>query len=160
MAMNETALEQYAAWQQSLPVRSFPSAQLCKLMYIVDEKGCTWYELVNEVLARAKTDSAFLASAKETALKMLNAQMTDVHLTVAATDALWPEDPLACVLVVEILKATIKKESEDFLLSTTPQQMEQIERTFMEHGWDWDTYCARLHKLFLDPSLRRQASGS
>jgi hypothetical protein len=153
--MNQLALEQYSAWQQSLPVRSFPSDQLRRLLCIVDKRGCTWYDLLNEVLALAKADSAFLASAKETALKMINAQMTDTQLAVAATDALWPDDALTCVLVVEILKATNQKEADDLLERTTPEQMERIDKTCKEHGWDWENYCARRLKLFNDATFRR-----
>jgi hypothetical protein len=68
----------------------------------------------------------------------------------------WLGDPLACVLVVEILKA----ERNQFLLCATKEQMDQMERTCKKYGMDWETYISRLHKLALDPSLRRQASGS
>jgi hypothetical protein len=153
--MNETALAQSAAWQMSLPLRSFPSDQLRKLFYIVGEKGCTWEELIQEQRARGETDSAFLASAKAAAQAIVAAQ-----LKASDTDALLPEDPLMCLLVVEILKA----ERDDFLLSATKEQMDQMERTCKKYGMKWETYISMLHKLALDPSmnplLRRQSSDS
>ena len=83
------------------------------------------------------------------------------QLAASDTDALLPEDPLTCLLVVEILKA----ERDDFLLcATTEEQMDQMERPCMKYGMEWETYASMLHKLALDPSmnpsLRRQASGS
>jgi hypothetical protein len=90
-----------------------------------------------------------LGSAKSAAQAILIAQ-----LTASDTDALLPEDPLTCLLVVEILKA----ERDDFLLSATKEQMDQMERTCKKYGMEWETYIAILHKLALDPSLRRPKS--
>ena|ERR1700730_17935774 len=142
MAISETTYGQVNAWLQSLPVRPFPWPQLRDLGLIQDERGITWAELINEVLARAKTDSAFLASAEKAAQAMYDANLTNVI-------ALWPEEPLVCVLVGEILNA----DREGFLLSATSQEMDHMDRFCKERSIEWETFCDLLRKSY---SLRQQ----
>jgi hypothetical protein len=124
---------------QTMPIEFPIYPGFHELAALLDD-GRKWNEFLNELIKRAKTDSAFLTDARSKAEEIYGRCQKLENVTYD----LWPPDSYTFALTAEMLRFTFAKDAERFLLGLSSDEFERINNSCKEHGIGWDEYLALL----------------
>jgi hypothetical protein len=120
-----------------------PRNKILELEAFAASQGCTLDELFNEVLDRVKKDAAFKERAGLKAKEIHSALERGEDIS-----DLWPIDIYECLLVAALLDKFIDKSAEEYLLETSPKEMDRLEQFCRVRGWSYEELAqqALLHR--------------